>query len=102
PVLVEQYHDAARKLLAELIDRKAQHPDAYKKVFFAPGDGKPVARQIVERFATRAFRRPADPAFLDRLLGLYDKARAKGQDHQTALPPVLTDVLVSAAFLRRL
>jgi hypothetical protein len=102
PVLVEQYHEASRKVLAELVDKKATHPDAYKKVFFAPGGDKGAARQIVERFATRAFRRPADPAFIDRLLGIYDKARAKGLDHEAAIRPMLTAVLISPRFLLRI
>jgi len=102
PVLVEQYHAAARKLLSELVDGKAKHPEAFQRVFFARGDGKDSARQIVERFATRAFRRPADPGFIDRLLGLYDKARTKGQGHEASIRPMLTAVLISPRFLLRL
>jgi hypothetical protein len=103
PVLVEQYHEAARKLLAELIDGKARHPDAYQKVFFLQGgEEKNAARRIIERFATRAFRRPADPAFIDRLLDLYDRARQKGQDPVASIRPMLTAVLISPRFLLRL
>jgi hypothetical protein len=102
PVLVEQYHDAAKKLLAELVDRRAQHPDAFRKVFSSRGgDDRSGAREIIERFATRAFRRPADAAFLDRLLAVYDKARAQGQDHVGAIRPMLTAVLISPRFLMR-
>lgn len=103
PVLVEQYHDAARKVLVEVVDKKAQHPDSYKKVFFAQGADEPAAaRQIIERFATRAFRRPADPAFIGRLLGIYDQARAKGLNHEAAIRPMLTAVLISPRFLLRI
>src|SRR5258706_6594213 len=62
PVLIEQYHDGARKLLADLVDRKSAHPDAYQRVFFVQPGGavaeRDAAEQIVERFASRAFRRP--------------------------------------------
>jgi cytochrome c553 len=106
PVLVEQYHDAARKLLAELVGRKEAHPEAYRKVFFArPGGGlgeRQAARQVVERFALKAFRRPADPALVDRMLALYDRARARGEDHETGVRPMLAAVLLSPRFLVRI
>ena len=102
PVLVEQYHDAARKLLIELIDHKAKHPDAYKRVFFVTGEDKAAAQQVIERFATRAFRRPVEPAFLERLLAIYDKARAKGLSHEASVRPMLTVVLISPRFLLRI
>src|SRR2546428_606184 len=68
PVLVEQYHAASRKLLSELVDRKAAHAEAYRRVFFIqPGNDvkeRDAARRIVERFASKAFRRPADASFV--------------------------------------
>jgi len=35
PVLVEQYHQAAVKLLSEIVDRKAAHPEPYRRIYFA-------------------------------------------------------------------
>lgn len=105
PVLVEQYHEAARKLLTEIVDHKPKHADAYRRVFFMqPGAAseKETARQIIERFATRAFRRPVDPGFVDKLMAIYDKARAKGQDHEASVKPMLTAVLISPRFLLRI
>src|SRR5436190_2423834 len=102
PVLVEQYHEAARKLLVEVVDQKAKHPEGYRRIYFVAGEDKAAARQIVERFATRAFRRPVEPEFVDRLMGLYDKARAKGQDHVSSIRPMLTAVLISPRFLLRI
>ncbi len=103
PVLVEQYHDAARKVLVELIDHKDRHPELYNRAFFATGaDEKAAAKQIAERFATRAFHRPADSAFVERLVGVYEKARAKGQGFEAAVRPMLTAVLISPRFLLRI
>jgi hypothetical protein len=97
PVLVEQYHAAGRKLL----DALAKDPAAKSRVLAGPAD-RDGARRVVERFATRAFRRPADPDFLDKLLGLYDKARARGDAHERACEPMLLAVLISPRFLLRI
>ena len=101
PVLVEQYHQAARKLLAEIAERK----DARARVFSVQPGGavkeRDAARQVVERFALKAFRRPAEPAFLDKLLGLYDRARSGGEGHEAAIRPMLTAVLISPRFFMR-
>jgi len=106
PVLIEQYHQGALKLLAEVVDRKAAHPETYARIFFvAPSKDLPerdAARKIVERFAGRAFRRPADPGFLDKLLAVYDKARATGAAHEAAVRPMLQAVLISPRFLVRI
>lgn len=102
PVLVEQYHQAARKLISELAAQK----DAHRRVYFVQPGGalqeREAARRIVERFAGRAFRRPADPALIDRLLGLYDKARSGGEGHEAAVRPMLTAVLISPRFFMRI
>jgi mono/diheme cytochrome c family protein len=106
PVLVEQYHEAARKVLAEVIDRKDRNPAAHARVFHVrPSKDlaeRDAARRVADRFALKAFRRPADPAFVDKLLGLYDKARAKGEGHEGAVKPMLLAVLISPRFLMRI
>lgn len=89
PVLVEQYHEAAKKLLAE-VDR---NPEARKRVYL----GDP--RRTFETFAAKAFRRPPEPAFVDKLMALHDKAVAKGED---GVRPGLLAVLISPRFLMRI
>jgi hypothetical protein len=105
PVLVEQYHQGARKLLSELIDKKESHPEAHRRVFFVQPSAdlgeRPAARQVIERFASKAFRRPADPSLIDKLLGVYDKARAAGDAHEAAVRPMLLGVLISPRFFMR-
>lgn len=60
-----------------------------------------AARQVIERFATRAFRRPADSGEVAALLRLYRASREAGDDYETALKLALTATLVSPNFLYR-
>jgi mono/diheme cytochrome c family protein len=57
------------------------------------------ARRVIERFATRAFRRPAEPAELDRLCGLWRMARADAPSFEASLREPLAVVLASPQFL---
>jgi mono/diheme cytochrome c family protein len=106
PVLIEQYHQAAQRLLSELIDQKGAHPEAHRRVFFVQPSKelaeREAARRIVERFALKAFRRPADPALIDKLLGLYDRARTAGGGHEASVRPMLTAILISPRFFMRI
>ena len=63
-----------------------------------PGD--PEARQVIERFAERAFRgRPVPPAFVEKLVGHYAERRAAGEPFLTAIKTPLSLVLASPGFL---
>jgi hypothetical protein len=57
------------------------------------------ARQVIERFATRAFRRPLEAAELDRLCGLWKTARADAASFEASLRETLAVVLASPQFL---
>lgn len=75
-------------------------------LFDEPADGsveagRASATRVLERFASRAFRRPVTPAELDGLLGLYDRARRTGDDHEHGVRVAMTAVLVSPNFLYR-
>ncbi|REK24991.1 MAG: DUF1592 domain-containing protein, partial [Planctomycetota bacterium] len=61
-----------------------------------------AAEEILARFATRAFRRPLEIGERVRLLSLYDKATADGDNHETAVQVALSAVLVSPQFLFRI
>ncbi|SFI92948.1 DUF1592 domain-containing protein [Planctomicrobium piriforme] len=106
PVQVEQYHTAARTIVRELIDSPQKNPAAYQLVLFEqPGEKRAerdVAKNVISRFATRAYRRPVEPATVDRLLVIYDKAREQQQSHDQAVGHMLTAVLISPHFLMRL
>ncbi len=88
PILLEKYLEAA----AEILD--AADP---KRVFVAPGD----ARRTLERHLPRAFRRPARPGEIDRLVALFERFRAKGASFEDAMKATLKAVLVSPHFLFR-
>lgn len=56
-------------------------------------------REIIAKFATRAYRRPATAAEVDRLVAIAEKRRATGVSPETALKDALKAVLCSPAFL---
>jgi mono/diheme cytochrome c family protein len=60
-----------------------------------------AAREILTRFATRAFRRPVKPEEVERCLALYDAAEKKGQRFELRVRAALYRVLVSPHFLFR-
>jgi hypothetical protein len=60
-----------------------------------------AARDIVTRFATRAFRRPVKAEEVERLLKLYDRAEAEGERFEQRIRLALAGVLVSPHFLFR-
>jgi len=60
-----------------------------------------AARKVLAQHATRAFRRPAEAAEVDRLLGLYDQATTRGEPWEGAVRYALKAVLVSPSFLFR-
>ncbi len=105
-VQVEQYYRAAQQLLTAVIDQKDKHPDAYRQVVVTAPDAniteEQAARTILERFATRAFRRPVEEALVDRYMSLYQLARQRGEAHEAALKHLLSAVLISPRFLMRI
>ncbi|HEX7900944.1 MAG TPA: DUF1592 domain-containing protein, partial [Planctomycetota bacterium] len=63
-----------------------------------PDLGPGSAREILERFATRAYRRPARPAELDRLVALVESEKKKGEPPAAALKTGLLAVLCAKDF----
>ena len=109
PLEVQQYHDAASTIVRELVASRRGN-NARKRVYTQtfisePGDTlspRDAAQKIITDFANRAFRREADPAFIEGLLVAYDRALSEGADHETAVGYLLTGVLVSPRFLMRI
>lgn len=65
----------------------------------APRDlGPGSTRDVLERFATRAFRRPARPAELDRFVALVESEAGKGETPAAALKAGLLAVLCAKDF----
>ena len=79
-------------------------PESHKKILFRRPthlNRREVAREILQRFATRAFRRPATSAELDRLVGLVDLALKNGDRFEKGIQLAVEAILVSPHFLFR-
>ncbi|MEK6237998.1 MAG: DUF1587 domain-containing protein, partial [Planctomycetales bacterium] len=64
------------------------------------GDDEPVyAREVLERFMRRAYRRPPTPEEVGRMHRLFLKIRPKSESFQSAITDVLSAVLSAPAFL---
>lgn len=78
-------------------------PAAWSRIFFKPADtpqDTAYAREIIERFAARAFRgRAIAPEFLDKLTAIYQQRREGGAGFEQALRDPLAIVLASPSFL---
>ena len=79
-------------------------PDSFVRLMghadgLAPRD---AAREIVARFASKAFRRPAKAAEVDQCLALYDLVAGQNQRFELCVKAALMRVLVSPQFLFRM
>ncbi|MBY0586508.1 DUF1592 domain-containing protein [bacterium] len=77
-------------------------PASHAKVFFQPIRPDHEAedlRQIIDRFTSRAFRRPATPNELDRLEKLIALARRENEPFERGVQLVVEAVLASPHFL---
>jgi mono/diheme cytochrome c family protein len=66
-----------------------------------PGDAArtAAAREVVAGFAGRAFRRDVPPEEVDRLMGVFRLALARGECYERAVQVALTGILASPRFL---
>jgi mono/diheme cytochrome c family protein len=81
-------------------------PESHKRIFVAtaagPQEQDSVARTIIERFATRAYRRPVKADEVARLLKLYQFAAGQKEQFEQSVKHALKAVLVSPHFLFRI
>ncbi|HEX3132196.1 MAG TPA: DUF1592 domain-containing protein [Planctomycetota bacterium] len=81
-------------------------PEIQKRLLFVrPGKDLPVrtaAQQIIERFAARAYRRPASSAEITLLLRIFDLADTNGEVFDEAVKLALKATLLSPQFLFRI
>lgn len=87
------------------LDAKPNVPDSHRRIFFVePSDkvsDEEAARKILERLASRAYRRPAAAAELDRLLKLVKMSRQADDSFHESIQFALQAILVSPYFLFR-
>ncbi|MGH9661271.1 MAG: DUF1592 domain-containing protein, partial [Bryobacteraceae bacterium] len=67
----------------------------------APLEARTAARRVLETFLPKAYRRPVEPAEVDRFLALYDRAAERGDPYEERMKLALKAVLVSSPFLFR-
>jgi hypothetical protein len=75
---------------------------AYRNIFFAGESQKQdpaYARQILARFAERAFRHPVPADEVDRLMKLFAESQSLGDDFESSIKTALLGVLCSNNFL---
>lgn len=101
PLHLELYDAAAQRLVAELFARDATDPVRVKLLNCTSGDADACAQDVIERLATRAFRRPVETDELSRISAVRTKARAAGASADEALQLALQAVLVSPHFMFR-
>jgi hypothetical protein len=77
-------------------------PATHRNIFVdrdAKDDDAAYVRKLVDRFATRAFRRPATVAETTSLVATYEKARSAGSTLEESIKDALLVVLTSPQFL---
>lgn len=104
PVLMERYLAAAEAVMQRAFQGPAETRPASRRGLLACGADKPQAeqtREILRRFASRAYRRPATTEEVDRLARLAESAAAAGQPWEGGLQLAMQAVLCSPKFLFR-
>ncbi|MDB6029750.1 MAG: Protein of unknown function (DUF1587)/Protein of unknown function (DUF1592)/Protein of unknown [Verrucomicrobiales bacterium] len=92
------------EIVAPREDHPPEPPETHKRIFVVkaqPGKETEAARQIVARFAKRAWRRSVTKEEVDRLLKFVDLARQNGENFESSVKLTLQAVLVSPYFLFR-
>jgi mono/diheme cytochrome c family protein len=101
PILMEKYLDAAERIVAKAF----QTPEIRQRILVQQSKEQTKvenARQILERFAFRAYRRPVKADEVDRLVGLVTQAESQGDSFDKGIQLALQAVLVSPHFLFRI
>lgn len=79
--------------------------ESHRRLVFArPGPGmdeNQAARLVLNRFASRAYRRPATLQEVDRLLSIFKEVRKNGDSYDEAIQVCIQAVLVNPHFLFR-
>jgi len=89
---------------APAVSADAPRPESHRRIIFkTPGkdDRAEVTREIVERFATRAYRRPVSPGEVARLVKFVNLAGENGDSFERGVQVAVEAVLVSPQFLFR-
>jgi Protein of unknown function (DUF1592)/Protein of unknown function (DUF1588)/Protein of unknown function (DUF1595)/Protein of unknown function (DUF1585)/Protein of unknown function (DUF1587) len=102
PLLLEKYALAAEDLVGSaLAPTNAEGRARLLTCDFSGANELPCARQLLERFGRKAWRRALSTEEVDRLLAVVQASRAAGDGFEVALGVGLQAVLTSPNFLFR-
>ncbi len=98
--------DTPRAVMVEWFELRGPadtRPETHKRLLaVTPGQSKEQnTREVLTRFATRAYRRPATRDEVDRLVKLVEQAEARGEKWEAGVQLAFQAVLVSPKFLFR-
>lgn len=96
----EAYYKAAGTLVAEALANEAQRARFMSCTPVVAAD--PCARQIIETFGMRIYRRPLEAAEVDRAMKVYDADIGRLQTGTEAIGQALRAMLSAANFLYRI
>ena len=102
PLLMEKYQAAAEALINAAWDRDSASGGPYSVRVCDPNGNPGCGRQILARFARRAWRRPATSDELDRYVALTNVAAQQGDLAEVGVKLALQAVLVSPSFIYRI
>ena len=77
-------------------------PASHRSIFFQSDNddsSKAYAREVLRRFATRAYRRPASSAEISALMEVFEQSRSAGNEFQASVREALLVALTSPQFL---
>jgi hypothetical protein len=79
------------------------YPEPHRRLLAQSPDvsGREAAREIIARFAPRAFRRPVSPEEIEATLATYDAALAEGESFEDGVRLAIVRMLISPHFLFR-
>lgn len=110
PLLMEKYITAAEKVLDKAIAlsvkgaKAAPLLESHKRIFFrswTPANKTEAAREIINAFAKRAFRRPTTVQETERYLRLVAMVEEQNEPFEKGIKLALQAILVSPHFLFR-
>jgi len=103
PVLMEKYLDTTKRLLQQAIAEDA--PGGAVLLAATPSESvtaSDAARQNLQQFVPRAFRRPANEEEIAARVALVEAALARGESFEQGMQTALASVLLSPHFLFRI
>ena len=99
----DENHPGLQLFRIDLVGPTDEQAEGYRRIMACDPQAEPreQAREILARFASRAFRRPAQDEEVQRYVDLYERSRSAGKDFETAIGIALQAILVSPNFLFR-